>query len=325
LVVARWRAALAAAAVAAFASLPHWPLFIPTAPALEGRTQAGPTLTVMQANIMLGTADAAAITALARERSVDVLVVEELSEAAVERFDAAGIADALPHRFLAPGSNVSPDAANGTGVYSRYPLADPEVLDGFQMRNVTALLLAGGRAVRLVGMHTVAPVWHSPREWFAELHLARDALGRFADAGDPVVVAGDFNATWNNAEYRKMLRGGYADAADAVGAGLSTTWPSQSEYGRLIGIDHIAARFAAFRSLATVPLPGSDHWGLIAEVTPYYFRSAPGGGGDPATGPAPAAVRAGRLGAAAGPARTRPYRGDRVRAATLDRPAVPVP
>ncbi len=41
---------------------------------------------------------------------------------------------------------------------------------------------------------------------------------------DPVILAGDFNATLDHAAFRRLLDLGYADAASQVGNGLAATW-----------------------------------------------------------------------------------------------------
>ena len=47
----------------------------------------------------------------------------------------------------------------------------------------------------------------------------------------PVVVAGDFNATYDMAPFRKLLTNGYADAAEQSGAGLLRTFPAEGQLG----------------------------------------------------------------------------------------------
>jgi hypothetical protein len=92
-----------------------------------------PTLTVMTANILFGRADADALVREVRERGVDVLAVEELTPAAVERLRDAGVDSVLPHDVLSP----APGAA-GTGLWTRLPTTElpPVVTTGFAMPRV---------------------------------------------------------------------------------------------------------------------------------------------------------------------------------------------
>ena len=54
------------------------------------------------------------------------------------------------------------------------------------------------------------------------------------------LLAGDFNATLDHHELRRLLGdGGYVDAADAVGAGYDTTWPAGRDFPPEITIDHV--------------------------------------------------------------------------------------
>jgi endonuclease/exonuclease/phosphatase (EEP) superfamily protein YafD len=101
--------------VAVVATLSQGPLYV----ANSSVTASGPELTVMQANIWLGNADADSLVRQIRDRGVDVLTVNELTPEAVDRLVAAGIESTLPFSFLMPGSG-----GEGTGIWSRYPQTD---------------------------------------------------------------------------------------------------------------------------------------------------------------------------------------------------------
>ena len=59
-------------------------------------------------------------------------------------------------------------------------------------------------------------------EWRADLR----ALPPATRAAHVRIIAGDFNATLDHAELRRVLDRGYEDAADEMGHGLRATWPS---------------------------------------------------------------------------------------------------
>ena len=60
-------------------------------------------------------------------------------------------------------------------------------------------------------------------EWRADLRALPPATPR----GAVRILAGDFNATLDHAELRRVLDRGYEDAADEVGHGLRATWPAE--------------------------------------------------------------------------------------------------
>ena len=60
-------------------------------------------------------------------------------------------------------------------------------------------------------------------------------------AGPPRVLAGDFNATLDHAELRRLLDRGYRDAAEQAGVALRPTWPAGKSLPTLVTIDHVLA------------------------------------------------------------------------------------
>src|SRR3954451_20396616 len=82
------------------------------------------------------------------------------------------------------------------------------------------------------------------------------------------ILAGDFNATLDHAELRRLLGRGYRDAAEQAGSGLHMTWPAgKSLPPAVLAIDHVLAdRRVRVASARTVAIPGSDHRGVLAEL-----------------------------------------------------------
>jgi endonuclease/exonuclease/phosphatase (EEP) superfamily protein YafD len=83
----------------------------------------------------------------------------------------------------------------------------------------------------------------------------------------PVLVGGDFNATWDNEQFRDLLTDGFHDAAAQAGAGIVRTYPSNAWHPPVIGIDHVLTRHAVATSLHTVRLERSDHLAVVARVS----------------------------------------------------------
>jgi endonuclease/exonuclease/phosphatase (EEP) superfamily protein YafD len=81
------------------------------------------------------------------------------------------------------------------------------------------------------------------------------------------VVAGDFNATRDNAEFRALVCNGYRDAAEQAGAGLTRTHPADVPMlPPIFALDHILTRHCVATRLRTQRIEGSDHRALIADI-----------------------------------------------------------
>ena len=112
-------------------------------------------------------------------------------------------------------------------------------------------------------MHPFPPISAaSVRDWQAVL---RDLPGPSDDRRSHVLL-GDFNATLDHRELRRVLDRGYTDAADATGDGLSPTFPVTWPIP-LIAIDHVLVpRTIGVRRVSIGDLPGSDHRAVVAEL-----------------------------------------------------------
>jgi endonuclease/exonuclease/phosphatase (EEP) superfamily protein YafD len=89
-----------------------------------------------------------------------------------------------------------------------------------------------------------------------------------ATPGGPLrILAGDFNATLDHAELRRLLDTGYQDAAAEVGAGLKGTWPHGRRLLPPVAIDHVLADArCGVRSFSVHTIAGTDHRAVLAEL-----------------------------------------------------------
>ena len=55
------------------------------------------------------------------------------------------------------------------------------------------------------------------------------------------ILAGDFNATLDHRELRRLVGTGYEDAAAEAGAGLRGTWPDRGPFLPVFTIHHVLA------------------------------------------------------------------------------------
>jgi endonuclease/exonuclease/phosphatase (EEP) superfamily protein YafD len=223
---------------------------------------AGPVLRVLTANLLAGRASAEAVTGLVRRKHADVLFVQELTSEAAGRLERAGLGDLLPYRVTQP----MPHGTAGS-IYARYPLrGGPLAASAPAVRCTAGLDLPSGQLVRLACIHAAPPKppWSpgATARW-------RSQLAALPAPGDsPCILAGDFNATLDHAQFRQLLRRGYADAASQAGHGLSPTWgPRPGRRPGLLAIDHIlTGRGCSVLATSACRLSGSDHRALYAEL-----------------------------------------------------------
>jgi endonuclease/exonuclease/phosphatase family metal-dependent hydrolase len=228
---------------------------------------AGPRIRVMTSNLFLGRGDARTVVRLVREQGVDVLGLEELTPEEVARLDAAGLRELLPYRDVdaRPG-------ANGTGLFSRFPLTRRKPYNSVNQNGEPRALVRvpGARPFELQVIHPPPPIHGQAPLWEHMLsELPKPDLGGASTApGPPRMLIGDFNATLDHAQLRDLLGGsGYVDAADATGKGYKTTWPAGRRFPPEITIDHVLIdpRMRA-DDVSVHVVPHSDHRALIATL-----------------------------------------------------------
>src|SRR6266567_763646 len=219
----------------------------------------GQVLRVLTANLLVGRASEDAVVGLVRKTGADVLFLQELTHSAVTRLKQAGLNDLLPHEI----SDARADSPRGSGIYARYPLSDGLPLTPVALAPLTARLeLPAGQCVELVCTHPRPPTPVLSRRKVARW---REELAVLPPPGDPPrVLAGDFNATLDHAQFRRLLRLGHVDAAAQLGQGLVATWVRTGGLA-LLTIDHVLVDpRCAVLAVSVHPLPGSDHRAVCA-------------------------------------------------------------
>jgi endonuclease/exonuclease/phosphatase family metal-dependent hydrolase len=224
---------------------------------------AGPVLRVLTSNLLVGRAEAGAVAGLVRDTDADVLFVQELTDEAEVRLERAGLSDLFAHR-LTHSVEVGP---RGSGIYARYPLTCEAPAEPASAAQITAgLHLPTGQVVHLVCVHTPSPkpLWnqHATARWNGELAALP------TPAGPPLILAGDFNATLDHAQFRRLLHRGHLDAASQTGNGLRPTWgPRAERRPAVLAIDHILVDAqCAVLSTSAHRVSGTDHRALFAKL-----------------------------------------------------------
>lgn len=205
-------------------------------------------------------------------------------EAARERADAVILSDVPPSQLAAV---LDTDMARrfpfhvgtgpndpGTIVFSRHPLHDNTPISAGGASRLVHVDLPGFGPVDLVAAHPPPP--YQGDGWMHEFAQLRSFLTKRYDVGHtaPLVVAGDFNASADNAPFRRILSLGLRDAVAQVNGGYQPTWPASGSR-RLLGlplppliqIDHVLVSKAlnATRT-STFQVPGSDHRGVLVHI-----------------------------------------------------------
>ena len=220
-------------------------------------------LRVATVSLRYGRADPAAVVSLVADHRVDVLALQEVTPEAELALRAAGIGDELPHSHVIAARDGSPPAAGGA-LWSRWPMLARLATPGRFEQPTARIGVPGAPDVEVTAVHTAPPSTspRSVRDWTADL-----AALPGPDHALLRVLAGDFNATFDHAAFRRVVGTGFVDAAWAVGRALWTTWtPLRSPQPRLT-LDHVLLDPRVGVAGVTLHrVPRSDHRAVVAEL-----------------------------------------------------------
>lgn len=251
----RWSGVAVALVVLAAAVWTQVPLYYGRAGDEDGRL-----VRVMQANLLFDGADPRALVDQVRERDIELLTVNELTPAAVDALGGEGLDRLLPHRYLSPGRTAA-----GTGIWSRHPLSDTLEYDGYVLNQLSATAaIPDAGPVSVFAFHPVPPVYDID-VWADELSRLH-AILQNSPADRPAIAGGDFNATYDHAQFRAMLSGRFGDAVVQACAGHLVTYPTDKRWPPLVGIDHILIAGGRAVAVETLDVPGADHRALAASI-----------------------------------------------------------
>ncbi|MEM7624339.1 MAG: endonuclease/exonuclease/phosphatase family protein [Planctomycetota bacterium] len=258
LVLRKWKSAGVFGAALALNLVLISPLWIaPTQP-----TGDGPALRVLAYNVLTSNPQKSAVIDWVNAQGADVLILQEVNREWVDRLDE-GLAD---YERLPTGS-IREDNF-GMAVYLRGGIEPDDthfVHDAAEVPRIEVSFRLGGYPVRVVGVHTLPPVGAEySRRRGAQLAEVADRVNQ---AAEPVVVAGDLNATPWSAPLRRLLRDtGLRDSAR--GFGHQGTWPTGLAWSGLIPIDHALVSpewRVEDRRLGPIDL-GSDHRAVVVDL-----------------------------------------------------------
>lgn len=233
--------------------LPEWALATGEAAPVRVR--------LLAANVFEGNLDGSLVPALLAARA-DVMVLVEVSvERQVELADAGAFRE-LP--FLVQAGNIR---RKRILIASRYPVSVSGVAKPGGTATPVATLKIGTRSLKVVGSHPSAPLYRGAiseqRAWFV---WAREQA---RVSTEPIVLAGDFNASRFVPAMGELFAAGLTDAHEARGRGLSTSWPVGGAFFDLpfMRLDHVLYRGdVVATAVRDLTLPGSDHLGIVADL-----------------------------------------------------------
>jgi endonuclease/exonuclease/phosphatase family metal-dependent hydrolase len=88
------------------------------------------------------------------------------------------------------------------------------------------------------------------------------------------MVAGDFNATRDIREFRRLLRGGYRDAAEQADGLIDSDASGRYLWlPPVFAVDHVLTRGCAATAVRTLGTKDPDHRALVADIQLPNWRT----------------------------------------------------
>ncbi|MFF0264078.1 endonuclease/exonuclease/phosphatase family protein [Kribbella sp. NPDC004536] len=217
-------------------------------------------LTIMVANVLGGGARAADVAAVIRAQQPDLVSLPE-AQADVREQISVQLQDLRYKGFTAQPIPAAPSA---TSVLVSASLGDVTFASepGTTFGNI--VVTAGNLgAVQLIAYHGYPPLAGAVPTWKHDLLKVRQWCSQDA----PTVIAGDFNATVDHADFRNALNGYCRSVGPSIGSGLEGTWPADQPGVLRTQIDHVVAtRQLEPETFATYSIHGTDHRAVVARV-----------------------------------------------------------
>ena len=230
--------------------------------AIPASVRSEPTIRLFDANVAQFNSSMSGYISQLKSYRPEVLTMEETVPDDYTQLKAAGVLATLPYQYQIPCCG-----SRGFIVASHYPLRHIEVssYEGLAYLIRTSLVLPN-RTINFWVVHTTAPTNPSVGDWNQELDGINRELVKVHPR--PLLMVGDFNATWGNRGFRAILSTGLTDAAAARGDPFAFTWSQDLPIlPPIIRIDHVlTAGPVTVTEIQTHFGPGSDHRDITATV-----------------------------------------------------------
>ena len=231
---------------------------------LAGSVDAGAqddaALTIVSANVKLDNPTLPATLAELVEQDPDIIALQEFTPAHSNELAASEVLAGYPYRVVDPQ-----EGAHGSAILSRLPVTEGRriMVAGWPMTE--ALVDVDGRSLRIVNVHTSAPLsGENIERWHDQFDRLAEIAGEAAAAGTALVLVGDFNATGQSHGASVLEAAGLRDAHLASGRGLGATFPADRRWPPVLRLDWaLSSPEVRPLGLRTLPLTGTDHRGLV--------------------------------------------------------------
>jgi endonuclease/exonuclease/phosphatase (EEP) superfamily protein YafD len=229
----------------------------------------GPGWRLFDANVSQSNRNLTEIGGEIARDAPSVIVLEELTPVALTSLLRTGVLADFRWSIVRPQAGPG-----GMGLWSRLPTTDlgTWTVGGDQVE-IDGWVHTPAGSVRIDGVHVDAPAFgpDQPAMWRRQLGAVRQHLAR---EPRPLLVAGDFNATWDLRPFQEILHLGLSDAAVLDGQGWRMTWPrNQAWVIPYLRIDHILV--SSRLTVVDYRLGrgrGSDHHPVMVTVAPTASR-----------------------------------------------------
>ena len=217
---------------------------------------------LLTANLANGAADASAFADLVEAAEPDVVLVQELAPDQAE-----ALARVLPFGKLEPTRTH-----DGMGIALRAPGSVRRLTLPYRSAFIAELPWhQDDDPVEVLNVHLAAPHVHPIVQRFWDRRgQVRDVIAHMgASPRRRRVLAGDLNATPLWPAYRRLrghLVDAVEDAARRSGRRPERTWGPWSGSTRLLRIDHVLVQGLSATTTRVLPLRGSDHSALVADL-----------------------------------------------------------
>lgn len=228
-----------------------------TIPSEEPRAQ----VRVLTANLQFGQATDALLETLRTQRP-HLVSVQECDQRCAAALRKPEVRRAYPHQLI-----TGNEPAEGSAVLSVYPLTAGTRVPG-QLSMPSAVADVEGIEVAVQVAHPMPPMPDSMDSWRRELGALRTMA---AERGRTrTIIAGDFNASQDHAEFRAIVDTGMRDSARLLGRSRTATWPVPWAPPFGAQIDHVLVSEGLTPVDAQfLELSGSDHQALLVDVRLY--------------------------------------------------------
>lgn len=205
-------------------------------------------------NTEYASAPAAEIAEVVSDRNVDVLILAEVHSAYVDELLSM---DELAHLAYRSGTTPEEPSTEGTVILSRFEGVPFEVegeastfgQPGFRLN-------VDGKTVTVRAVHPKPPI----EKWLGDWQLGLKELGVWQRTikGEPIIMAGDFNASRAHPAFRDASH----RMDTAAGRVAKATWPVNGRVPAFTDIDHVLTREMVAVDHETLTFSQTDHRGI---------------------------------------------------------------